>query len=97
MYPVPLQDVPRLESTAGVEALQGPELRTIFLGFDQHRDELLDMPGTGKNPFKDLTGGAKAFYQAIDIDANQAGRDAQRVDPHRTHDRAGDQTGSRRT
>ena len=45
MYPVPLQDVPRLESTAGVTALQGPELRTIFLGFDQHRDELLDMPG----------------------------------------------------
>ena len=50
MYPVPLQDVPRLESTAGVEALQGPELRTIFLGFDQHRDELLDMPGSGQEP-----------------------------------------------
>ena len=68
MYPVPLQDVPRLESTAGVEALQGPELRTIFLGFDQHRDELLDMPGTGKNPFKDVRV-RKAFYQAIDINA----------------------------
>ena len=66
--PVPLQDVPRLESTAGVEALQGPELRTIFLGFDQHRDELLDMPGSGKNPFKDARV-RKAFYQAIDINA----------------------------
>ena len=68
MYPVPLQDVPRLENTAGVDALQGPELRTIFLGFDQHRDELLDMPGTGKNPFKDVRV-RKAFYQAIDINA----------------------------
>ena len=67
MYPVPLQDIPRLDSTAEVEALQGPELRTIFLGFD-HRDELLDMPGTGKNPFKDVRV-RKAFYQAIDINA----------------------------
>ena len=68
MYPVPLQDIPRLESTPGVTALQGPELRTIFLGFDQHRDELLDMPGSGKNPFKDARV-RRAFYQAIDINA----------------------------
>lgn len=68
MYPVPLQDVPRLESTSGVQALQGPELRTIFLGFDQHRDELLDMPGSGKNPLKDVRV-RRAFYQAIDINA----------------------------
>jgi peptide/nickel transport system substrate-binding protein len=68
MYPVPLQDIARLESSPGVSVLQGPELRVIFLGFDQHRDELLDMPGSGKNPFKDVRV-RKAFYQAIDIEA----------------------------
>jgi peptide/nickel transport system substrate-binding protein len=68
MYPVPLQDIARLNSTPGVTALQGPELRTIFLGFDQHRAELMDMPGSGKNPFLDVRV-RKAFYQAIDIEA----------------------------
>ena len=68
MYPVPPQDIPRLNQTDGVAALEGPELRTIFLGFDQHREELLDMPGSGKNPFKDVRV-RKAFYQAIDINA----------------------------
>ena len=68
MYPVPLQDIERVNQTGGTKALQGPELRTIFLGFDQWRDELLDMPGTGKNPFKDVRV-RRAFYQAIDINA----------------------------
>jgi peptide/nickel transport system substrate-binding protein len=68
IYPVPLQDIQRIDSTPGVSVMQGPELRTIFLGFDQWRDELLDMPGSGKNPFKDVRV-RKAFYQAIDIDA----------------------------
>ncbi len=68
MYPVPLQDIARLKRTPGMSVLQGPELRTIFLGFDQHRDELLDMPGSGKNPFKDVRV-RKAFYQAINIQA----------------------------
>jgi peptide/nickel transport system substrate-binding protein len=68
MYPVPLQDVPRLEKDPAVQVLQGPELRTIFLGFDQWRDELLDMKGSGKNPFKDLRV-RKAFAQAIDTQA----------------------------
>ncbi len=68
MYPVPLQDVDRLNASDGVEVLQGPELRTIFLGFDQHREELLDMPGTGQNPFLDQRV-RQAFFQAIDIEA----------------------------
>lgn len=67
MYPVPLQDVARLKQTPNVKVLEGPELRTIFLGMDQWRDELLDMPGSGKNPFKDVRV-RKAFYQAIDIE-----------------------------
>ncbi|MCJ7830664.1 MAG: ABC transporter substrate-binding protein [Desulfobacterales bacterium] len=68
MFPVPLQDVPRINATPGIKVLQGPELRTVFLGFDQWRDELLDMPGSGKNPFKDLRV-RQAFYQAVDIQA----------------------------
>jgi peptide/nickel transport system substrate-binding protein len=70
MYPVPLQDVPRLEKDPAVTVLQGPELRTVFLGFDQWRDELLDMPGTGKNPFRDVRV-RKAFAHAIDTKAIQ--------------------------
>ncbi|MCB1741220.1 MAG: ABC transporter substrate-binding protein [Gammaproteobacteria bacterium] len=70
MYPVPLQDVPRLQADPGVEVLQGPELRTIFFGFDQWRDELLDMKGSGKNPFKDVRV-RKAFAHAIDLKAIQ--------------------------
>jgi peptide/nickel transport system substrate-binding protein len=70
MYPVPLQDIRRLQSDANVEVIEGPELRTIFLGMDQWRDELLDMPGSGKNPFKDQRVRA-AFAHAIDLDAIQ--------------------------
>jgi peptide/nickel transport system substrate-binding protein len=48
--------------------LQGPELRTIFLGMDQKRDELLFSSVKGKNPFKDKRV-RQAFFQAIDIEA----------------------------
>ena len=68
MYPVPLQDIPRVERTPGLKVLQGPELRVVFLGMDQWRDELMDMPGSGKNPFKDKRV-RQAFYQAIDAEA----------------------------
>ena len=67
MYPVPLQDVKRLEQDPNTEAMEGPELRTIFLGFDQWRDESLDLPGSKKNPFLDQRV-RQAFYQAIDIE-----------------------------
>ena len=67
MEPVPLQDVERLKANPNLKVLQGPELRTIFLGMDQKRDELLSSSVKGKNPFKDVRV-RKAFYQAIDID-----------------------------
>jgi peptide/nickel transport system substrate-binding protein len=67
MEPVPLQDVERLKSNANVKVMQGPELRTIFLGMDQKRDELLSSSVKGKNPFKDVRV-RRAFYQAIDIE-----------------------------
>ncbi|HZH27485.1 MAG TPA: ABC transporter substrate-binding protein [Azospirillaceae bacterium] len=66
MYHVPQQDVQRLEQTQGVRVQAGGTARVIFLGFDHFRDELLDMPGTGKNPLKDVRV-RKALYQAIDI------------------------------
>ncbi|MGI9524907.1 MAG: ABC transporter substrate-binding protein [Hyphomicrobiaceae bacterium] len=69
-FPVPVQDWKRLESAAGVRPLTGPEARTIFLGFDQKRDELLTSSIKGKNPFKDVRV-RKAIMHAINIDAIQ--------------------------
>jgi peptide/nickel transport system substrate-binding protein len=70
-YPMPVQDWKRLEAAEGVKPLTGPEARTIFLGFDQLRDELVGSNVKGKNPFKDVRV-RKAFYQAIDIEAIKA-------------------------
>jgi peptide/nickel transport system substrate-binding protein len=66
--PIPLQDVERINASANAQVLQGPELRTIFLGFDQYRDELKYSNIKGKNPFKDVRV-RKAFYLAIDENA----------------------------
>mgnify|MGYP001306459312 FL=1 len=68
MQPVPVQDVARLRQNANLNILQGPELRTIFLGMDQARNELLFSNVKGKNPLKDVRV-RRAFYQAIDIEA----------------------------
>ncbi len=68
IYPVPPQDKARIEGSPGFKVLEGPDIRTIFLGFDHHRGELLDMAGSGKNPFKDARV-RRAVYQAIDVDA----------------------------
>jgi peptide/nickel transport system substrate-binding protein len=65
--PVPIQDIARVNASANASVLTGPELRTIFLGFDQTRDELLYSNVKGKNPFKDIRV-REAFYKAIDID-----------------------------
>ena len=66
MEPVPVQDIARVNASGSVRAVTGPELRTIFLGMDQKRDELLYSNVKGKNPFKDKRV-RQAFYQAIDI------------------------------
>lgn len=68
MYPVPVQDIERVNGNDGTSVKTGPELRTIFLGMDQMRDELLYSNVEGENPFKDVRV-RKAFYQAIDIEA----------------------------
>ena len=68
MQPVPVQDVARLKQNPNLNIMQGPELRTIFLGMDQARNELLFSNVKGKNPFKDVRV-RRAFFQAIDIEA----------------------------
>ncbi|RYF74551.1 MAG: ABC transporter substrate-binding protein, partial [Comamonadaceae bacterium] len=65
MEPIPVQDIPRVNASPTARAVVGPELRTIFLGMDQKRDELLYSSVKGKNPFKDKRV-RQAFYQAID-------------------------------
>ncbi len=67
-YPVPVQDIARVNGNAGTSVLIGPELRTIFLGFDIARDELLYSSVKGANPFHDLRV-RQAFYHAINIEA----------------------------
>ena len=67
MEPVPVQDIARVNASNNTRALVAPELRTIFLGMDQKRDELLLSSVKGQNPFKDKRV-RQAFYQAIDIE-----------------------------
>jgi peptide/nickel transport system substrate-binding protein len=66
--PVPLQDIDRINANPNTMVMAGPELRTIFLGFDTLRDELKYANVKGKNPFKDARV-RQAVYQAIDIEA----------------------------
>ncbi|MCK1722135.1 ABC transporter substrate-binding protein [Bradyrhizobium sp. 141] len=65
--PVPVQDIARVDGSPNAQVLKAPELRTIFIGFDQTRDELLYSNIKGKNPFKDARV-REAFYKAIDIE-----------------------------
>jgi peptide/nickel transport system substrate-binding protein len=65
--PVPLQDISRVDSSPNAQVMKGPEVRTIYLGMDQIRDELLFSNVKGKNPFKDIRV-REAFYKAIDIE-----------------------------
>ena len=61
------RDVARLRNTAGVKVIDGPENRVVFIGMDQHRDELLYGSVKGRNPFKDVRV-RRALYQAVDIE-----------------------------
>ena len=51
---LPTQDVARLKQNAGLKVLEGAEVRTIFIGLDQHNNELQFSDVKGKNPFKDV-------------------------------------------
>lgn len=65
--PVPLQDIDRIKTSSNADVIAGPELRTIFLGMDQSREELLFSNVKGKNPFKDIRV-REAMFRAIDVD-----------------------------
>ncbi len=67
-YPVPVQDWNRLNNADGVRALTGPEARTLFLGMDQGRAELLHSSVKGANPFNDVRV-RRAFAHALNLDA----------------------------
>ncbi|HEX7928885.1 MAG TPA: ABC transporter substrate-binding protein, partial [bacterium] len=67
VYTLPVQDMGRIKG-AGMKVYQIPELRTIFIGFDQSRAELLESDVKGKNPFKDVRV-RKALYMAVDENA----------------------------
>jgi peptide/nickel transport system substrate-binding protein len=68
VYTVPPQDVERLSRQAGIRIHQQAELRTIFLGMDQARPELLKSDVRGKNPFQDVRV-RRAVNHAIDRQA----------------------------
>jgi peptide/nickel transport system substrate-binding protein len=65
--PVPIQDIQRVNASGTGTVMTGPEIRTIFLGMDQVRDELLYSNVKGKNPFKDIRV-REAFYKAVDVE-----------------------------
>src|SRR6266702_1487103 len=65
--PVPIQDIQRVNASGNAKVMTGPELRTLFIGMDQVRDELLYSNVKGKNPFKDVRV-REAFYKAVDIE-----------------------------
>ena len=64
----PVQDLQGLKANKSLTILEGNENRTIFINFDQARDELLYSNVKGKNPFKDLRV-RQAVLLAIDVNA----------------------------
>lgn len=63
--PVPIQDVERLRGAEGVRVIEGVEARTIFFGFRQNSERLLD---GGANIFADARV-RRAVNHAINVDA----------------------------
>ncbi|UFN48252.1 ABC transporter substrate-binding protein [Roseomonas sp. OT10] len=70
-WPIPVQDVPRIERSEGLRMIEQRELRTIFLGLDQASPELRNSDVKGKNPLADVRV-REALYRAIDIEAIKA-------------------------
>jgi peptide/nickel transport system substrate-binding protein len=71
VYGVRPQDIDAIAKAPHLRIIQGPELRTIYLGLAVGRSELVMSSVKGKNPLQDIRV-RKAFYQAIDEDAIKA-------------------------
>lgn len=67
-FPIPLQDIDRVNSAEGLKVLTGPEIRTMFLSMDQSSDTMKFGSVKEANPFKDQRV-RQAVYQALDMDA----------------------------
>jgi len=67
VMPLPLQDIARVEGADGVKVVSSPEARTMYIGMDQWRDQIIESPVEG-NPFKDLRV-RQAFAHAVDAQA----------------------------
>lgn len=67
VFPLPLQDIARIERTQGVRVLEGLDLRTIFFGLDMAKPELPGSNIRGRNPLSDVRV-RRALMHAIDAD-----------------------------
>lgn len=65
IYPLPLQDIDRIEAAPGFKVVDGPDITTMYLGMRIGQDTLANGDA---NPFKDIRV-RKAMYQAIDTKA----------------------------
>ncbi len=71
MLDPPLQDLRRIESTPGLKLVSVPQVRTIFFGLEQSRDELRTSNIEGANPFQDVRV-RRAMYMAMNMAAVQS-------------------------
>lgn len=67
VMPLPLQDIARVEAADGIKIVSSPEARTMYIGMDQWRDQIIESSVEG-NPFKDLRV-RQAIAHAIDPQA----------------------------
>lgn len=68
VFPIPVQDIKRLEAAPNVGVIAGPEVRTMYLSMNQWKDMLPGSGLEGVNPLKDRRV-REAIYRAIDINA----------------------------
>jgi peptide/nickel transport system substrate-binding protein len=64
----PVQEIAQLRGDRALKVWEGKEIRVIYIGFDQARDQLLYGDVKDRNPFKDIRV-RKALYQAVDVEA----------------------------
>ena len=68
VYAVPPQDMDRIGQTPGFRLIEGPELRTVYLGMNQAHDQLYHSDEKGRNPLQDRRV-REAFLLTIDEQA----------------------------